>query len=321
MNAGLFRLPGSILRHAGGAAVVGLLGALCIFAALRLGPGDPALTALGEGATPAAVAAYRARWGLDQPWPIQFDAWLRPALQGDFGTSIVVASGIPVSRLIADRLPVTAFVGVYALVLAIATALVAGAVAARWRGRWPDSVATTLAVLGVAMPDFWVAYLLIGSLGFGLGLFPSFGYVAPSVSLSGALSSATLPALAIAAPMAASFTRILRAALIEEALSEHVRVARALGHPGGFIFRHHILRNALIPFVTVVGLQVRYLLGGTVVIERIFGLPGLGALMVDAAFARDYPLVQACALVFLLGVLAANLATDGLCAVLDPRRS
>lgn len=284
-------------------------------------PGRPGAHGPGEGATPASVAAYRARWGLDQPWPVQFAAWFLPALHGDFGTSIAVASGIPVSRLIAERLPVTVFVGAYALVIATTTALVFGAVAARWRGRWPDSLATTLAVLGVAMPDFWVAYLLIGSLAFGLGLFPSFGYVPPSVSLTGALSSATLPALAIAAPMAASFTRILRAALIEESLSEHVRVARALGHPGRFIFLHHVLRNALIPFVTVVGLQVRYLLGGTVVIERIFGLPGLGALMVDAAFARDYPLVQACALVFLLGVLVANLATDGLCALLDPRRS
>ncbi|KMO23347.1 hypothetical protein QR79_13620, partial [Methylobacterium indicum] len=121
MTAAFLRLSGPTLRHAGGVVLVGLLGALCIFAALRLGPGDPALTALGEGATPASVAAYRARWGLDQPWPVQFAAWLLPALHGDFGTSIAVASGIPVSRLIAERLPVTAFVGAYALVLATAT--------------------------------------------------------------------------------------------------------------------------------------------------------------------------------------------------------
>jgi peptide/nickel transport system permease protein len=120
--------------------------------------------------------------------------------------------------------------------------------------------------------------------------------------------------------MAASFTRILRTALIDAATRDHVRVARALGHGPGFVFRHHVLRNALIPYVTVVGLQVRYLLGGTVVIERIFGLPGLGALMVDAAFARDYPVVQACALVFLAGVLATNLAVDAACTALDPRR-
>lgn len=303
-----------------GAVLVAGLGAAAVFLALRLGPGDPALSALGEGASAEAVAAYRARWGLDQPLARQFLGWLGGVIRGDLGVSIAVASGVPIHRLIADRLPVTALVGAYALVLAIGLSLVAGTIAARARGRAPDTLATAAAVLGISMPDFWVAYLLIYSLALGAGLFPAYGFADPGVSLAASLHSVTLPALAIAAPMAASFTRILRTALIDAGTRDHVRVARAFGHPAGFVFGHHLLRNALIPYVTVIGLQVRYLLGGTVVIERIFGLPGLGALMVDAAFARDYPLVQACALVFLVGVLGTNLAVDAICAALDPRR-
>ena len=144
----------------------------------------------------------------------------------------------------------------------------------------------------------------------GAGIFPSYGFVSPGDSLAGALYSGFLPAFAIAAPMAASFTRILRTALIETLYRDHVRVARSLGYSGAFIFVHYVFRNALIPYVTVIGLQVRYLLGGTVVVERIFGIPGIGALMVDAAFGRDYGLVQACALTFLICVLIVNFVVD-----------
>ena len=153
----------------------------------------------------------------------------------------------------------------------------------------------------------------------GTGWFPSYGYTAPTKSFSGALHSGFLPALAIAAPMAATFTRILRTSLIENLHKDHVRAARAFGHGRVFVFVHHVFRNALIPFVTVIGLQIRYLLGGTVVIERIFGIPGVGALMVDGAFGRDYPIVQACALTFLLCVLAANFIADMVCAGLNPK--
>ena len=181
------------------------------------------------------------------------------------------------------------------------------------------SAATSLAVLGISMPDFWLSYVLIYLLALGAGIFPSYGFVSPGVSLAGAFYSGFLPALAVAAPMAAAFTRILRTALIETLYRDHVRVARSLGYSGAFIFVHYVFRNALIPYVTVIGLQVRYLLGGTVVVERIFGVPGIGALMVDAAFARDYGVVQACALTFLICVLIVNFLVDSLCAALNPR--
>ncbi|MEN3375219.1 MAG: peptide/nickel transport system permease protein [Hyphomicrobiales bacterium] len=306
-------------RRFGGVILLALLGAAAVFFVMRAGYGDPALTALGDQATPEAIAAFHKRWGLDAPLVVQFWRWLSGALIGDFGASMTVAAGVPIASLIGSRLPNTMFVGLYALAMAIAISLVAGTVSALRHGRALDTAATSLAVLGISMPDFWLSYVLIYLLALGAGLFPSYGFVSPATSLAGAAYSGFLPALAIAAPMAAAFTRILRTALVETLHRDHVRVARSLGYAGSFIFVHYVFRNALIPYVTVIGLQVRYLLGGTVVVERIFGIPGIGALMVDAAFGRDYPLVQACALTFLVCVLIVNFVVDLACTALNPR--
>lgn len=316
-------LTANLLRVAQGAGSVlllALLGAATVFFAMRAGHGDPALAVLGDQATPEAIRAFRLRWQLDDPLFVQFWRWLSGALVGNLGASMVIATGEPIAQLIGSRLPNTLFLGGYALVLAVVVSLVAGTVSVLNHGRLIDSGATSMAVLGISMPDFWLSYVLIYALALGLGLFPSYGFTAPAASFTGALYSGFLPALAIAAPMAAAFTRILRTALLETLFRDHVRVARSLGHGDTFIFLHHVLRNALIPYVTVIGLQVRYLLGGTVVVERIFGVNGVGSLMVDAAFARDYPLVQACALVFLVCVLLVNFAVDLVCSLLDPRR-
>ncbi len=306
-------------RRLGGAVLIALLGAALVFFVMRAGHGDPALTALGDQATPEAIAAFHKRWGLDAPLIVQFWRWLSGALAGNFGMSMTVAGGVPIADLIASRLPNTLFIGFYAMAIAVALSLVAGTVSALHHGRVVDSVATGMGVLGISMPDFWLSYVLVYLLALGAGIFPSYGFVSPGVSLGGALYSGFLPAFAIAAPMAASFTRILRTALIETLYRDHVRVARSLGYSGAFIFAHYVFRNALIPYVTVIGLQVRYLLGGTVVVERIFGIPGIGALMVDAAFGRDYGLVQACALTFLVCVLIVNFLVDSLCSALNPR--
>jgi peptide/nickel transport system permease protein len=306
-------------RRFGGVILLALLGAAAVFFVMRAGYGDPALTALGDQATPEAIAAFHKRWGLDAPLVVQFWRWLSGALIGDFGASMTVAGGVPIASLIGSRLPNTMFVGLYALAMAVAISLVAGTVSALRHGRALDTAATSLAVLGISMPDFWLSYVLIYLLALGAGLFPSYGFVSPATSLAGAFYSGFLPALAIAAPMAAAFTRILRTALVETLHRDHVRVARSLGYAGSFIFVHYVFRNALIPYVTVIGLQVRYLLGGTVVVERIFGIPGIGALMVDAAFGRDYPLVQACALTFLVCVLTVNFVVDLTCSALNPR--
>jgi peptide/nickel transport system permease protein len=304
-----------------GALLLAVLGAGLIFFTMHAAPGDPALAALGEGATPQSVASFRRHWNLDDPVALQFLWWLSSALRGQFGESLTLASGTPVAALIAGRLPNTIFVGLYALILAVLISIVAASIAALKRGRNADVIATSAAIFGISMPDFWLSYMLIYAFALGIGWFPAYGFVQPQVSLAGAIHSSTLPALAIAAPMAASFTRILRACLIEELQKDHVRVARSFGYGKLFVFVHFVFRNALIPYVTVIGLQVRYLFGGTVIIERVFGIPGIGSLMVDAGFARDFPVVQACALAFLLCVLVVNLAVDAICTALNPRRA
>ncbi len=304
-----------------GMALTILVGAFAVFMVMKAAPGDPALAVLGEQAPPEAVAAFHQRFHLDDPLLEQFWLWFAAALRGDFGRSLTIAGGTSISSLIAARLPNTIFIGGYALALAIAVSLLMGTIAALRRGRLADTFATSIAVLGISMPDFWLSYVLIYALALGLGWFPSYGFVSPGQSLAGALHSGFLPALAISAPMAAVFARTLRASLLEVAHREFVTVARSFGFAEFFIFLHYVFRNALIPYVTVIGLQVRYLLGGVVVIERIFGIPGLGSLMVDGAFGRDYPVVEACAVTFLAVVLAVNLGVDLICSGLDPRRS
>jgi peptide/nickel transport system permease protein len=308
-----------VSRQLGGVLLIAFLGATLVFFVMRAGHGDPALSALGDLATPEAIADFHKRWGLDAPLIVQFWRWLSRALVGNFGISMTVAGGVPIADLIASRLPNTMFIGLYALAIAVAVSIVAGTVSALRHGRLIDSAATSMAVLGISMPDFWLSYVLVYALALGAGIFPSYGFISPAVSIPGAFYSGFLPALAVAAPMAAAFTRILRTALMETLHRDHVRVARSFGYSGPFIFVHHVFRNALIPYVTVIGLQVRYLLGGTVVIERIFGVPGIGALMVDAAFGRDYAVVQACALTFLAIVLIVNFLVDTICTALNPR--
>lgn len=297
-----------------------VVGSFVVFLVMKAAPGDPAVAVLGENARPELVAAFRAKHNLDAPLLVQYGRWLAGAVRGDFGLSLTVAGDRPIAGLIATRLPNTIFIGVLALLIAISLSLVAGTIAALRRGKTADTVATSLAALGISMPDFWLSYVLILTLALGLGLFPAYGFTAPADSFSQALYSGFLPALAVSAPLAAVFSRTLRTALLESQSRDYVVAARSFGFTPAFVFLHWIFRNALIPYITIIGLQIRYILGGVVVIERIFGIAGIGSLMVDAAFARDYPVVQACAVVFLLIVLSVNLVVDIVCSLLDPRR-
>jgi peptide/nickel transport system permease protein len=298
-----------------------LVGCVVVFLVMKAAPGDPAIAALGENATPEAVAAFRAAHNLDAPVLVQLARWLGDAARGDLGLSLTIAGGRPIAGLIATRLPNTLFIGVFALAIAVAVSLLMGTIAALQRGRLADTIATSVAVLGISMPDFWLSYVLVFAFALGLRWLPSYGFTSPAESLGGAFYSGLLPAVAVAAPMAAVFARTLRTALLGVAHQDHVTAARSFGFHPAFVFLHWTFRNALIPYLTVIGLQIRYILGGVVVIERIFGVPGVGSLMVDAGFARDYPVVQACTIVFLAIVLAVNLAVDLLCSALDPRRT
>jgi peptide/nickel transport system permease protein len=307
-------------RMAGSLAII-VVGCIAVFFVIKAAPGDPALAILGENATPEAVSTFRAQHNLDAPVLVQLADWLRGALRGDLGQSLTIAGGRPIGELIGSRLPNTLFIGLFAVTIAAVVSLAVGTIAALRRGRMADTVATSIAVLGISMPDFWLSYMLIFAFALGLGWLPSYGFISPRDSLSGAFYSGLLPAVAVAAPMAAVFARTLRTALLGIAHQDYVIAARSLGFRPVFILIHWIFRNALIPYLTVIGLQIRYILGGVVVIERIFGVPGVGSLMVDAGFARDYPVVQACTVVFLVIVLAVNLGVDLVCSFLDPRRT
>jgi peptide/nickel transport system permease protein len=298
-----------------------LVGCVVVFLVMKAAPGDPALAVLGENATPAAVAAFRAAHNLDAPVLVELARWLGDTVRGDLGLSLTIAGGRPISELIATRLPNTLFIGLFAVSIAVLISLVMGTIAALRRGRLADTIATSAAVLGISMPDFWLSYILVFAFALGVHWLPSYGFTSPLDSLGGAFYSGLLPAVAVAAPMAAVFARTLRTALLGVQHQDHVTAARSFGFHPAFVFLHWTFRNALIPYLTVIGLQIRYILGGVVVIERIFGVPGVGSLMVDAGFARDYPVVQACTIVFLAIVLTVNLAIDLACSALDPRRT
>lgn len=298
-----------------------LIGCFAIFILMQLAPGDPAIAVLGEAASTEAIAFFRKEHGLDDPMLVQFWRWASGMLQGNFGMSISVALGFPINELIAQRLPQTIFLGLYGALIAVSLSLAAGTIAALRQGKMADTVATSLAVLGISMPEFWLSFMLILIFALWLPWFPAFGFVQPDESLRGAIYTGFLPALAIGAPLAGVYTRILRSALLETKRRDYVTAARSFGFKERFIFAQYIFRNAIIPYVTVVGLQIRYLLGGTVLIERIFGIQGIGSMFVDGVFARDFQVVQACMVIFLVGVLAVNLIVDLICGALDPRRT
>lgn len=314
-------LPAYIALRVAAMLATAVVGAILVFLVMKAAPGDPALAVLGENAHPDAVAAFRRQHNLDAPVLVQLGQWLGAALRGDFGQSLTVASGRQISGLIAQRLPSTLFIGLFAVVLAVLVSLFIGTIAALRQGKAADTIATSAAVLGVSMPDFWLSYMLVFAFALGLGWFPSYGFTSPMDSLAGAFYSGFLPAVAVAAPLAAVFSRTLRTSLIGIASQDYVTAARSFGFHPVFVFLHWVFRNALIPYLTIIGLQIRYILGGVVLIERIFGVPGLGSLMVDAAFGRDYPIVLACTVVFLSIVLGVNLIVDLVCSALDPRRA
>ena len=312
--------PALFAGRATGALLSVLAGGVLVFVLMRLGPGDPAVFVLGDFATPDAVRAFHAEHHLDEALTTQLLRWVAGLLHGDFGLSVSLYRGISIASLLRERLPNTVFVGTFALLISLSMSLVLGSIAALRRGRAADTLITAASVLGISMPDFWLGYVLVLLFALNLHWLPAYGFTSPMQSLGRAFVTGLLPALAIAAPLAAGFTRILRVSLLDTLGRDYVRMGRSIGLHPAFLFVQFALRNALIPFVTIVGLQVRFLLGGVVVIEKIFGVPGVGSLMVDAIFARDYLLVQACAVTFLVVVVVSNFLVDVACTLLDPRR-
>lgn len=294
-----------------------LLVSVLVFSLIHLIPGDPAVSILGEEATPQAVAALRAKLGLDQPIPVQYAKWLGSVLRGDLGRSI--RSNQPVGEAIAERLPVTVELAILSIVISLSIAIPAGIVAAMRRNSVLDAGSTFVALLGVSLPNFFLAILLILVFGVQLQVLPPFGYQPITQGLGGNLQRMILPAITLGTALAAIVTRMMRSSLLEVLDQDYIRTARAKGLREGRMVQAHALKNALMPVVTIVGLQIGGLLGGAIITESIFVLPGIGRLLVDAIFQRDFPLVQGVVLFVSLAFLFSNFAVDMVYAYLDPR--
>ncbi len=290
-----------------------------VFMMLRLIPGDAVEIMLGANVdiTPERVAALRHGLGLDMPVHEQYIRWIGGVLHGDFGRS--VWTGRPVRIEILDRLPVTLEITVLALVVAIIISLPLGVVAARARGSWSDYVVRVSSIVGLTLPSFWVGVLLLYAVSVYLPSWPVIGFVPLREQPLGNLARLALPSLAVALPLVAGLTRILRSSLLDVLNLDYVRTARAKGLWQHTVLYKHALRNALIPVVTVLGVQVGYLLSGVVVIEQVFAIPGLGRLVVGAINERNYPLVQGVILVVTAIFVFVNLLVDLAYAWIDPR--
>ncbi len=294
-----------------------LLVTLIAFSIMSLVPGDPAAIIAGATATDAEIAALRHELGLDLPFLTRLLNWYGDLLAGDLGRSILLQR--PVTEAIAERLPVTLALGLYALVLTVVSGIGLGVVAAVRQNSWLDQLCMTVAVLGVSIPNLWLALLFVFLFAVTLGWFPTGGYVPFADDPWGALVSLTLPAVALALMQVGLLARMTRSAMLEVLRQDFVRTARAKGLPGWFVVLRHALGNALVPLVTVLGIILSLMISGTVVIESVFSLPGMGRLIVNAIQRRDYPVIQGGLLLIAASLVVINLVVDLLYAWLDPR--
>ena len=287
-----------------------LLGvATLVFSLIHLVPGDPALSMLGEGATPAEVTALRERLGLDRPLPVQYGVFLAGLVRGDLGDSL--RYGTPVTSEIVARVPATFELALASMLVAVGLAVPLGIVAAVYRGSLIDHGAMTFALAGICLPNFWLGPLLAIVFAVELGWLP--------VSGTGTSAHLVLPSITLGTALAAILARMTRAGLLEELREPYVLAARAKGVSRWRAILRHAFRNSLIPIVTIIGLQFGAVLTGTIITETIFAWPGLGRLLIQSISFRDYPLVQGCILFIATTYVAVNLLTDLAYGALDPR--
>ena len=290
---------------------------LVIFAMLEIVPGDPAAVMLGMNAQPEALAALRAELGLDLPLAHRYVAWVGGMLQGDFGTSYTYR--VPVADLIAARLGVSLPLTLYAIFLSTALAIPLGVWAATRHGRPADLAIMGVTQLGIAVPNFWFAMILVLIFAIRLGWFASGGFPGWDAGLFAGLKSLTLPALALALLQASILARVMRSSLLETLDRDYIRTARAKGLSRGRAVLRHALRNALIPVMTILGMQVSVLIAGAIVVENVFFLPGLGRLIFQAVTQRDLIVVEAVVMLLVFAVVLVNFLVDLAYAVVDPR--
>jgi peptide/nickel transport system permease protein len=291
--------------------------AVFVFSLLRLTPGDPAAIIAGDYASPRDVEQIRHKLGLNEPVYLQFLIWMSQLLQGDLGTSIF--SGIPVTQLIAQRVEPTIALTLLTMAIAISVAIPLGMLAAWRAGTWVDRGVMVFAVLGFSLPVFWLGFLLIYTFAVQLSALPVQGYVKLSEGVLPFLRHLILPALTLGLVYTALIARMTRASLLEALKEDYIRTAHAKGSGTGAVLIRHALKNAALPVLTIIGVGFALLIGGAVVTESVFAIPGLGRLTVDAILHRDYPVIQGMILVVSATYVIVNLLVDLSYALLDPR--
>jgi peptide/nickel transport system permease protein len=291
--------------------------ALIVFMILRLTPGDPAAALVGDNGTSADIARIHASLGLDRPLPVQFVKWTGQLLQGNLGDSYYMKE--PVTRLIAQRIAPTVSLSALTLVMTLVLAVPLGVIAASRHGGWLDRTLMGVSVMGFSVPSFVVGYILIWAVALHAKLLPVQGYAPLSAGIGPWLAHLILPAITLSIVYLALIARVTRAAVAEALTEDYIRTARAKGISEARVLIRHALANAAVPIVTVIGIGVGLLIGGVVVTETVYAIPGLGQLTVDAVLARDFPLVQGITLFFSFVYVLINLLVDMSYLLLDPR--
>jgi peptide/nickel transport system permease protein len=308
---------GYFLRRLVALALTLLAAALVIFVVLEILPGDPAAVTLGLNAAPEALAALRAEMGLDKPAVLRFFIWLGGLATGDLGQSYTYR--VPVLQLITERIAVTLPLALMAMALAIAIGIPLGMLAASRHGRLADAGVMAFAQAGLAIPNFWFGLLLVLVFAVGLGWLPAGGFPGWQAGIGLSLKALLMPALALALPQAAIIARVTRSSMLDTLQEDFVRTARAKGLSEGTTMRRHALRNALIPVVTILGLQFSVLIAGAIIIENVFALPGLGRLVFQAIAQHDLIVVKDLVMLFAGLAILINFAVELLYGLIDPR--
>jgi peptide/nickel transport system permease protein len=303
------------------AVVVVIVVSMLVFIAIRMLPGDPILLYLAQqdvqGLTPEQITAVGHQFGLDKPLPVQYVNWVSNLFQGKFGTSIFYHEDV--GKLIAKRLPVSLYLGLCAFVISGVLGISAGLVAALRRGKWLDTVITVLANIGITVPVFWLGILMIYAFGLKLGWLPIAGYTSPFSGLWLSLKQAILPVICLAVFALASLSRQTRSSVLEVIRQDYIRTAWSKGLGERLVVTRHVLKNALIPVITLQGMQFSYIIGGSVFVETVFNIPGMGRMMVEGVLSHDYAVIQAGILLIGIMVVVSNFLVDTSYGWLDPR--
>jgi peptide/nickel transport system permease protein len=310
-----------IIRRLAIGVIILVLVTMLVFLAMRLLPGDPLVIFISQSQTqtytPERLAELRHEYGLDQSLPVQYVSWIGNIVRGDMGKSINL--GQDVGYLISTRLPVTIYFGVLSFIVSAIFGITFGIICALRRGKWIDSVVTILANIGITLPSFWVGILLMFLFSLTLHWLPTGGYVAPAENLAQSLRAAIMPVFCLSLFSVASLTRQTRSSMLEVVGQDYIRTAWAKGLRERVIILRHTIKNAMIPVITILGLQVGLVFGGSVLIENVFNIPGMGRLLADSLFSHDYQIVQAGTLVIAVVVVLSNLIVDISYGWIDPR--